>query len=104
MPNFRRISTKAWLLVLVLTASLGSFLTVFLVGCASDSGGIIGVCDSSPPTVISTIALDSATGVSVDADITASFSEEMYAETVNGASMTLDCLTSEHRGQFWTKS
>jgi hypothetical protein len=46
--------------------------------------------DTTPPTVTSTSPLDSATGVAVDATISATFSEDMDASTIDASSFTLN--------------
>lgn len=45
--------------------------------------------DVTPPTVLSTVPVNAATGVSVSANITASFSELMNAGSITAASFTL---------------
>lgn len=62
------------------------------VGCSNSSGG--GDDPTEPvapvaPTVSSTIPADLATGVAINADITATFSEEMQAGTISDASFTI---------------
>jgi len=46
--------------------------------------------ESLPPTVASTNPVDSATDVSVDAGIIATFSEAMQASTINTTAFTMD--------------
>jgi hypothetical protein len=46
--------------------------------------------DTIPPAVNDTNPVDSATGLAVDAGITATFSEAMQASTVNATTFTLD--------------
>jgi hypothetical protein len=45
--------------------------------------------DTTPPTVVSTVPANSATGVAVAADITATFSEAMNSLTISNATFTL---------------
>ncbi|HEX7342719.1 MAG TPA: Ig-like domain-containing protein, partial [bacterium] len=85
MENRKRLLVKAWLPALF----LAFFLAVLMVGCADDSGGITGTCDNTPPTVISTVPANDATGVSLNGNITATFSEAMDSLTITAATMTL---------------
>ncbi len=69
----------------------GQFLFVLLLvlttGCKKviENEGIIGVC----PKVTSTTPANSATGVSINATITATFNEAMDASTINSLSFTV---------------
>ena len=90
MSNCKRLIIKVWLPTLFVALSLAALLTVLTAGCASDSGGVTGVCDRIPPSVISSVPADSAVRVSVSSNITATFSEEMNPEKINNATMILD--------------
>jgi len=65
---------------LLLMAALGVF---FIIGCP------LPMPDTTNPTVISTVPLSSATGVSVSGSITATFSEAMDPATITTATFTL---------------
>jgi hypothetical protein len=47
------------------------------------------VCDKTPPTVISTYPANNDTGVSVNTNVTVTFSETMDASTITGSTFTL---------------
>jgi len=94
MENRKRLLVKAWLPALF----LAFILAVLMVGCADDSGGITGTCDNTPPTVISTVPANDATGVSLNGNITATFSEAMDPLTITTATMTLQQGTTEVSG------
>ncbi|MGM0431436.1 MAG: ice-binding family protein [Spirochaetota bacterium] len=67
---------------------------VALVGCDIAGGG----SDTTAPTVTSTSPEDKATGVTTDAIITATFSEEMDNTTIDTDSFTLYAGTSQISG------
>ncbi len=70
--------SKMWFLPLLLVA--------FVAGCGGDGGS---PADTTAPTVSSTIPADLATGVAINANITAAFSEAMDASTITTATFTL---------------
>lgn len=75
----------AWFTALMLTA--------FVAGCGGSSDGtpIVSPGDSVAPTVTTTAPLDAATGVALNANVTATFSELMNAATISspGSTFTL---------------
>jgi hypothetical protein len=56
---------------------------IVIAGCATDA------IDTTAPTVTSTSPVDGATGVAVNANITATFSETMDSATITGTTFTL---------------
>ncbi len=68
-------------------------MAVFMVGCGDDNGGGGGgspaPADTTRPTVSSTIPANVATGVAINRNITATFSEAMDAATITTATFTL---------------
>jgi hypothetical protein len=73
---------KLWLLALP--------LAVFMAGCSGDDDNGGGVpSDTTVPTVSSTVPADAATGIAVNANITATFSEAIDAATLTPATFTL---------------
>jgi len=80
------------------TSVLGSYTVTYNV---SDAAGNVAtpvvrmvnvvnvVVDTTPPTVISTSPVASATSVALNSVITATFNEDIFAATVNGSSFTL---------------
>jgi Tol biopolymer transport system component len=69
--------------------AFGSQATNLVAGSTNGSPHVF-IRESMPPTITSTGPTDSTTDVAVDADITATFSEEMDASTINGTTFTLD--------------
>jgi hypothetical protein len=82
MSCVKRIFAKVWLRAL--------FLAVLMVGCADDSGGILKSCDTSPPTVISTVPVNNATNLPLNGNITGTFSEVMDPSTITTTTFTLE--------------
>jgi hypothetical protein len=71
-----------WLTVFMLTAFIG--------GCGVwDREGPLDPSDSVAPTVSSTNPADNAVGVTINSKLTATFSEEMSASTINAATFML---------------
>ncbi len=70
--------SRMWFIVLL--------LAVLMAGCggSSSSGG-----DSERPTVSSTVPADLATGVAIDSNITATFSNAMDASTITTTTFTV---------------
>jgi hypothetical protein len=70
---------------------LGLLLVAFVAGCGSSGGGDDGGAspDTTAPTLITTIPLDLATGVAINAAVNASFSEAMDPATIAPATFTL---------------
>ncbi len=73
--------------------SLGLFmallLTAVVVGCGGGNGTAAPAADTTAPTVSSTTPANAATGVALNANITATFSEAMTSSTVSTATFTL---------------
>jgi len=65
--------------------------TIFLVSCGGDDDGV--KPDTTPPTVTSTIPANGAINVRVDTVITATFSENMQAATINDSTFTIEGVT-----------
>lgn len=79
MKNFQMISKPLlWFMAAIMMAAL-------VAGCDSDGG----TADTSVPAVSSTVPVKSATGVALNANITATFSEAMDASTITSATFTL---------------
>jgi hypothetical protein len=87
MNNLKRLLVVGWLPALI--------LAVLMIGCADDNGGTIANCDTSPPTVISTVPVNDAAGVSLSGNITATFSEAMDPSAINTSTMTLTTILNE---------
>ncbi len=81
MRNRKGLFAGVWLPIL--------FLTALMAGCASDDGGTLQNCDNTPPAVVSTIPVNGATDVSLNGDITATFSETMDLSTITTTTFTL---------------
>ena len=64
-----------------------AFATV-VTGCGSSSSGG-SAADTTAPTVISTIPVNANTGMAINANITATFSEAMNASTITDVTFTL---------------
>lgn len=68
-------------------------LAMFIAGCSgSDNvvgGGGGGAPDTTAPTVSSTIPADTATGVAINQNITATFSEAMDSATITSTTFTV---------------
>lgn len=62
-------------------------LAVFVAGCGGSSGG--GGADTTSPVVSSTVPVNAATGVAVNASLSATFSEAMNASTITPLTFTL---------------
>ena len=71
--------SKMWFMALLLAA--------FVAGCGSSDGG--SPADTTAPTVSSTVPADAATGIALNANITATFSEAMDPATITTATFTL---------------
>jgi hypothetical protein len=71
--------SKMWFMPLLLVA--------FVAGCGGNDGG--SPAETTAPTVSSTIPADAATGIPLNANITATFSEAMDAATITTATFTL---------------
>jgi len=84
MDNRLHLFAEVWL-----PALFAAGLAVLMIGCAPDSGGLIGECDSIPPTVVSTVPTNLSTDVALNGNISAIFSEEMDPSTINASSMRL---------------
>ena len=67
-----------------------ALLMLFGIAACGSSGGGGTPPDTTSPTVSSTSPVDNATGIAVNATITATFSEAMTASTVTAADFTLD--------------
>ncbi len=76
--------SKMWFMALL--------LVVFMAGCGhddDDDNGSGSTPDTTAPTVSSTVPADAATGIALNANITATFSEAMDASTITTATFTL---------------
>jgi hypothetical protein len=80
------------------TLAQNATYTLTVSGAVKDAAGnqmgtavssSINTKDETPPTVISTVPADGATGISVSAPITAKFSEPMEIASINGSTFTL---------------
>src|SRR6202161_416439 len=72
------------------------YLLVFAAGCkkVTEEKGLIGVC----PMVISTSPADTATGISLNKTVNATFNEVMDSSTINTSTFTLKQGTTVIRG------
>jgi hypothetical protein len=71
-----------------LSVPVASLLLLFAIGCG-DSTGSSPDAGSSAPTIVATTPLEGATGAPINVNITALFSAEMDAATVNATTFTL---------------
>lgn len=71
---------------------------MLLIGFVAGCGGNGGVPDTGVPTVVLTAPLDTVTGVSLNTNITATFSEEMDPATISTATFTLQQGTTPVAG------
>ena len=76
MKNGERNNPLSWFVAIVLTA--------LIAGCGSG-----GTADGSAPTITLTAPLDAATGVSLNTNITATFSEALQASSITTTTFTL---------------
>jgi len=78
---------KGFSAIFDITLYLLAYLLVFAVGCkkVTEETGLTGVC----PMVISTSPADTATGIDLNATITATFNEVMDSSTINTSTFTL---------------
>jgi hypothetical protein len=70
----------------------GLLMTAIVAGCGGGGDGrdpILGIGDSAPPTITSTISANGATDVAVNAKIAAVFSEAMAPASINAANFTV---------------
>jgi len=85
-------NTKKWFMTLI---SLLLLVVVNITGCGKESVlepplvDPVGTTDTTLPTVSLTSPVDLATGVAVNADLTATFSEAMNASTITAVTFTL---------------
>ena len=80
--NSLKITQKPW------SGFLALLLTAFVAGCGGGGGGG-STADTTAPTVSYTIPLDVASGVALNTNLAANFSEVMDAATITPASFTL---------------
>ena len=80
--NRLKITQKPW------SGFLALLLTAFVAGCGGGGGGG-STADTTAPTVSYTIPLDVASGVALNTNLTANFSEVMDAATITTATFTL---------------
>jgi methionine-rich copper-binding protein CopC len=64
-------------------------LVVVMAGCSDEDGGILEVCDNTPPLAGTITPACGATGVPLNQKITATFNEAMDSSTVTTATFTL---------------
>ena len=77
------------LFILILTLAV-------LTGCGGGGGGGAGTTsDTTPPTVLSTIPANNATGVAVNSIVTATFSESLDSSSITSANFHINGLTAE---------
>jgi methionine-rich copper-binding protein CopC len=83
MNNFGRITRPLFWFIAIL-------LTAFVAGCGSSGGGGGGSpADTAAPTVSSNVPANEATGIALNANITATFSEVMDPLTLTAETFTL---------------
>jgi hypothetical protein len=67
---------------------MAALVVAVAAGCGSSGGGG-STADTTAPTVISTIPVNASTGMAINANITASFSEAMSSATITTTTFTL---------------
>jgi hypothetical protein len=77
-----KVHNKLWVMALLL-------LVGFMTGCSEDSTTAPGPSDTTAPTVLSTGPTNGATGVAINRNIVATFSEAMKSTTITSATFTL---------------
>lgn len=83
-----------WMKLMVISL----IVAVTVLGCDTSVSGTDSDADTAAPAVSSTIPADEASGVAIDADISASFSEDMDDATIDTNSFTLFAGTTQVSG------